>query len=57
MTHQENTVEAFREAVAVGAAIAIFLTLAHVSHTLGQLILPSEPKTNRFGPNPNEASS
>ena len=43
--------------IAIGAGITLFLTLAHVSHTLGQLILPSEPESNRFGPNPNEVPS
>ncbi|MCF2906611.1 DUF805 domain-containing protein [Octadecabacter sp. CECT 8868] len=43
--------------LAIGAGITLFLTFAHISHTLGQLILPSQPDTNQYGPNPNEVPS
>lgn len=33
---------------------ALFLTLTYFSHTMGLLLLPSDPGPNKYGPNPNE---
>lgn len=52
------TVMFFSSAILLLAAIAslatIFVTLAYFSHTMGLLLLPSQPGPNKYGPNPHE---
>ncbi|WP_244462768.1 DUF805 domain-containing protein [Phaeobacter gallaeciensis] len=39
----------------IAALVALFLTLASFSTTLGLLFLPSQTGPNKYGPNPHEA--
>lgn len=38
------------------AAFACFYILAQLTHTFGQMLLPSDPNPNKYGPNPLEVS-
>lgn len=40
----------------IAALCATALTLMYFSNTMSMLLLPSQPGTNKYGPNPNEVS-